>query len=130
MKKLPSFTSIDSYSPTTFNGGKVTGISAGVASNHQDYGKPQMAVIDEENENRTCEVSVRHKLEFPEQRAPPNINGDLSAYVFEGEGLEEGEITEMVKRSQTQGDSIEKDITFVSTNGKTNQLQIEQERSS
>ena len=87
-----------------------------------------MTVIDEVNENRTCEVSVRNKLEIPEKQAPPKPNGDLSNYVFEGEGLEEGEITEMVKRSQREENSIEKDITFVSSNDKINQLSIEQER--
>ena len=60
-----------------------------------------MTIIDEENENRTCEVTVRNKLEIPEKQAPVNVNGDLSNYIFEGEGLESGEITEMVKRSQT-----------------------------
>lgn len=84
-----------------------------------------MTVIDEVNENRTCEVSVRNKLEIPEKQAPPNAKGDLSNYVFEGEGLEEGEITEMTKRSQREENSIEKDITFVSTNDKINQLNLE-----
>ena len=58
-----------------------------------------MTVIDEVNENRTCEVSVRNKLEIPEKEAPPKAKEDLSNYMFEGEGLEEDEITEMVKRS-------------------------------
>lgn len=71
-----------------------------------------MTVIDEVNENRTCEVSVRNKLEIPEKQAPPDANGDLSNYVFDGEGQEEGEITEMVQRSQREENSIEKDITF------------------
>ena len=87
-----------------------------------------MTVIDEVNENRTCEVSVRNKLEIPEKQAPPDANGDLSNYVFDGEGQEEGEITEMVQRSQREENSIEKDITFVSSNDKINQLSIEQER--
>ena len=48
--------------------------------------------------------------------------------MFEGEGLEEGEITEMAKRSLREENSIEKDITFVSSNDKINQLNLEQKR--
>ena len=40
--------------------------------------------------------------------------GDLTEYVFEGEGEGDEEITELVKRSNTSCNSVEKDITFVS----------------
>jgi len=38
--------------------------------------------------------------------------GDLTEYVFEGEGEGDEEITELVKRSNTSCNSVEKDITF------------------
>jgi len=33
LNKMPTLTSVESFSPTTMTGGKVVGISAGVASN-------------------------------------------------------------------------------------------------
>lgn len=43
---------------------------------------------------------------------PSDLVGDLSEYTFEGEGEGDDEITELVKRSNTSNDSVEKDITF------------------
>jgi len=42
----------------------------------------------------------------------PKGEGDLSDFIFEGEGEGDDEITELVKRSNTQNNSVEKDITF------------------
>lgn len=43
---------------------------------------------------------------------PKDPVGDLSDYTFEGEGDGEGEIAELVKRSNTSNNSVEKNITF------------------
>ena len=45
---------------------------------------------------------------------PKDPEGNLSEYIFEGEGEGDEEITELVKRSNTSSNSVEKDITFVS----------------
>ena len=73
-----------------------------------------MSVIDEIPEsNNTTEAVVKSAIE-ESQKEPKGPEGDLSEYTFEGEGEVDDEITEMVKRSDTSANSIEKDITFVS----------------
>jgi len=58
-----------------------------------------MSVIDEVAENATQEAAMEQGIN--ESVAPKDPEGDLSEYTFEGEGEEDGEIAELVKRSNT-----------------------------
>jgi len=76
--------------------------------------KDHLYVIDEA-ENDTHSAILTAAIDESFVRKDPD--GNLTDYLFEGEGEGDEEITEMVKRSNTQNDSVEKDITFVSKFG-------------
>ena len=73
--------------------------------------KDHLYVIDE-GDNETHSAILGAAIDESIIKTDPN--GNLTDYLFEGEGEGDDEMTEMVKRSNTSNDSVEKDITFVS----------------